>query len=389
MGINPTEKNMDAIHANMTRLDSSSTRNELATENQQLREHLAELFDQAHRNQQIMQRHQALDLKMISAGGFTELLESIFVTLAKVTDLDIVTLCLLDPGSDIRRILADLNIDISGFPNLLFAQQQNELGDLHRHLVKPILGPYTVRRHSTMFPTNGVVPKSVATVPLLRHKKLIGCLNFGSVHETRFTRTMATDFIEHQACIVAICIENVINNERLKHIGLTDPLTGVHNRRYIERRMSEEMGRARRQEYTLSCLFIDIDHFKRVNDTVGHQGGDDVLCEVATRIKAELRLSDALGRFGGEEFVVLLIDADNASASIVAERIRSSVADTPLVIASTGEKLPVTVSIGVATLTTQDYKDSVDEVAQQLLAQADQALYQAKENGRNRVICAL
>ncbi|MDB5934080.1 MAG: diguanylate cyclase, partial [Massilia sp.] len=122
-----------------------------------------------------------------------------------------------------------------------------------------------------------------------------------------------------------------------------------------------------------------------VNDKYGHQGGDEVLREVASRIKAELRLSDALGRFGGEEFVVLLIDADLGSATTCAQRIRASVADAPFKLSS-GELLRISVSIGVATLDDFERDHAIEGVAQQLVAKADSALYQAKENGRNQVV---
>jgi two-component system, cell cycle response regulator len=176
----------------------------------------------------------------------------------------------------------------------------------------------------------------------------------------------------------------VISNEMLKYIGLTDSLTGVYNRRYIDRRLLEEIARARRQSYPISFMYIDIDHFKRVNDTVGHQGGDEVLREVANRIKAELRLSDALARFGGEEFVVLLIDADLDAAMFVAERIRAGI-EASLIDLSHGVRLAITASLGVASLAcTQD--GSPEETALELIAHADEALYQAKEGGRNKVV---
>ena len=238
-----------------------------------------------------------------------------------------------------------------------------------------------------MFPEPIELPASVAIVPLLRNDKLIGSLNLGSFQATRFAPHMATDFLEHQSAIMAICIENVINNERLKHIGLTDPLTGVNNRRYLERRLMEEIGRTRRHGYALSCMYIDIDHFKQINDRIGHQAGDDVLREVAARIKAELRLSDALGRFGGEEFVVLLIDAELTDALSVAERIRASVAEQALAV---GARLAInaTVAIGVATLSGQDRNRPIEATAQEFVATAARALYRAKENGRNKVVAA-
>jgi diguanylate cyclase (GGDEF)-like protein len=134
-------------------------------------------------------------------------------------------------------------------------------------------------------------------------------------------------------------------------------------------------------------MFIDVDHFKRVNDTVGHQAGDDVLREVAARIKMELRLSDALARFGGEEFVVLLINADLRAAAGVADRIRAGMADKPFDLAG-GRYLNISVSIGVAALDQDVHDGAIEGVAQQLVASADGALYQAKEAGRNRVMMA-
>jgi diguanylate cyclase (GGDEF)-like protein len=361
--------------------------NNLVTENLQLHSQLKTLLEQAHRNQQIMQRYQEFDLRFIGANTFQELIDSVFDTLTESSELDVVTLALIDPDAEIRRILTDLRIDTSDYPNLLFVEQQNGVDQAAHPARKPALGPYNTMQHRRLFPDSVLQPASVAILPLIRRNMLIGWLSLGSLDPARFTSSMASDFLQHRASIVAICVENVINNERLQHIGLTDPLTGVNNRRYIERRLQEEVGRTRRHGYALSGMYIDLDHFKSVNDRYGHQGGDEVLREVAARIKEELRLSDALGRFGGEEFVVLLVDAKQDAALAVAERIRASVANQPLLLTS-GETLNVTVSIGVATLNAVERKDAIEVSAQQLLARADQALYQAKQIGRNRVIGA-
>lgn len=358
---------------------------DLVTENLQLRAQLAELLQQAQRNQQILQRHQAFDLQFIGANGFQDLIDTILDAFARAAVLDVVTLSLLDPGYDIRRILVELDINPADFPQLLFLQDESEFGELSERLYAPVLGPYEEALHGPMFPEPVSPPASVAVLPLIRHGRLIGSLNLGSNDAERFVFGLGTDFLEHQASIVAICVENVINNEKLKHIGLTDPLTGVNNRRYVERRLLEEVGRSRRHAHPLSCMYIDIDHFKHINDRIGHQAGDEVLREVAARIKAELRLSDALGRFGGEEFVVLLIDAELDDALTVAERIRLSIGEQQLILGS-GEKLDVTVSIGVASLIHPKHSEPVEATTQHFVARADQALYQAKGRGRNRVI---
>jgi diguanylate cyclase (GGDEF)-like protein len=364
---------------------------ELEAENESLRARMAYLLEQAERNHDIMCRHQAFDLEIVGAGSFPELVGTIFRTLPAISDLEIVTLSLVDPEADIHTVMQKLGVDFAEFPQLVFVDSDAALGfvpsrsPLLTAPSKPLLGPYVPTLHQAMFPQPPAGLQSIALVPLLRNKRIIGSLNLGSVDPGRFTPALGTDFIEHMASIIAICLENVISNEMLKYIGLTDSLTGVYNRRYIDRRLLEEIGRARRQAYRISCMYIDIDHFKAVNDTVGHQGGDEVLREVAARIKAELRLSDALGRFGGEEFVVLLIDADLDSATMVAQRIRSSIANAPFAL-STGEQLPVSVSIGVATLDDFERDHAIEGVAQQLVAQADTALYQAKESGRNCVV---
>ncbi|HEY1043610.1 MAG TPA: DUF484 family protein [Telluria sp.] len=359
----------------------------LHAENASMRARMAHLVEQAERNHDIMRRHQQFDLAIVGASGFPELVGTIFRVLPVISELDAVTLTLVDVDADIRTVMEKLGVDFALFPDLLFARDADELSFPHdgAHHPRPVLGSFDHAAHAQVFPVPPQGLASIARVPLMRNKRIIGSLNMGSRDPARFTPALGTDFIEHMASIIAICLENVISNEMLKYIGLTDPLTGVYNRRYMDRRFLEEIARARRQSYPVSCLYIDLDHFKNVNDTVGHQGGDEVLREVAGRIKDELRLSDALGRFGGEEFVALLIDADLEAAGHVAERIRAAIGASPVTLSS-GFKVQSTVSIGAATLDLSGKDQAIDACARQLLSNADSALYRAKEAGRNRVI---
>jgi len=371
---------MESTHAT-----SAIETDQLAEENRQLRERLQDLLLQAHDNQQILQRQHELNLKLIGAEGFLELIENIFQTLPQISSLDVVTLLLIDSQDRVRGMMAHLHVDISRYPNLLLLRHEKQNGELFS-LQKPEVGPYVAARHSVLFPATLPEPVSAAVVPLHRHNKLIGLLNFGSLQPDRFTKGMATDFIQVQASIVAICLENVINQERLKHISLTDPLTGVRNRRYIEKRLHEEISHAQRHQTPLSCLFIDIDHFKLINDSLGHAHGDDVLCEVAARIQSELRVYDVVGRFGGEEFVVLLPNILEEDAVLVADRIRIDIGNEPFQTDSR-EAISVTVSIGISTILAPDREQPPIELAQRLLTRADSALYRAKKEGRNKTIC--
>ncbi|MCE1250275.1 MAG: GGDEF domain-containing protein [Comamonadaceae bacterium] len=164
---------------------------------------------------------------------------------------------------------------------------------------------------------------------------------------------------------------------RNHQLAYADELTGLHNRRAMGRYLVQQMAQARRARQPLSLMLLDIDHFKRVNDTHGHLTGDQVLTHVAQLLQASLRTQDVAGRWGGEEFVLLLPNTAAAGALVLAERLRSTIALTPF-LAPGQAPLPVTVSIGLHTL-----QDGLDESAADLLDAADQALYDAKDKGRN------
>lgn len=160
--------------------------------------------------------------------------------------------------------------------------------------------------------------------------------------------------------------------EAFEYQASHDPLTGVYNRRELLERLAQELARSRRYQTPFSVLALDLDHFKQVNDTHGHQVGDEVLKLFVRRVTATLRPTDLLGRMGGEEFLVVLPQADAAAAQATAQRLLPAVAQTSI--------LPMcTVSIGV----TQWQHD--DGTVDALLARADAALYRAKAQGRNRV----
>ena len=127
---------------------------------------------------------------------------------------------------------------------------------------------------------------------------------FGSRDATRFTRHHGTDFLAHLGAVAAVCIENAVNRARLLRAGITDFLTGWHNRRYLQQRLKEELARAQRRGGTIACLMIDIDKFKSINDGYGHLAGDNALKEVAQRIEAQIRNMDTAARFGGDELAI-------------------------------------------------------------------------------------
>lgn len=165
-------------------------------------------------------------------------------------------------------------------------------------------------------------------------------------------------------------------NEQLAVLSRTDRLTGLNNRGCLEECLQKEFERAKRTFQSCSLLMFDVDHFKNVNDTFGHQAGDAVLVESARMLKEVIRTTDIPGRYGGEEFCVILVDTNAKEAVLVAERLRKRM--EAMVVEHEGKRITFTISLGIAELseTMDDYKHWIEC--------ADQALYQAKELGRNQ-----
>jgi diguanylate cyclase (GGDEF)-like protein len=168
------------------------------------------------------------------------------------------------------------------------------------------------------------------------------------------------------------------SNERLLEISNTDHLTSLYNRRFLMEALTRELDRVQRKDSVLTLVILDVDHFKNINDTYGHQSGDEVLQAVAVAARIGLRLYDVAARYGGEEFVLVLPETPLTGGMVVAERLRKRVEALSFTLPL--DQLTVTVSIGVASYPSPAVID-----VETLLQQADVALYQAKRNGRNRV----
>lgn len=356
---------------------------DLENETRELRARIVTLVEEAATNERLLKRSQQRELELLKAENLAQLFEAICKGLFASYGLESVTLLLWDPQHEIRHLLIADHLSTEDFPQVVFTDSVVGLTPQFAAFHKPWLGPYMGCDHQLLFPgAQGL--RSVALIPLRRQDVLQGSLNFGSADEKRFSRHLATDFLAHLGIIASFAIENTVNRARLVRSGLTDFLTGWHNRRYLHARLKEELARAQRQGTNLTCLVIDLDKFKQINDQHGHLAGDMALREAAQRVDAHIRDSDAAARFGGDEFVVLAPDISPAQAVALAERIRAAVCETPLEV-SPGITLNLTVSIGVAGITLDRNEVDLKTAAERLLSEADAALYRAKQQGRNRV----
>jgi diguanylate cyclase (GGDEF)-like protein len=349
----------------------------------ELRERLRLLTDEAAKNEVILRKTQERELDLLRAESLPMLLGVLVSGLADSYALDAVTLVLVDPQHDIRHLLIGGGQRLEDFPDVYFVDGLAGMAPPFATLQRPWLGPYVGPDHQLIFP-HGRPLKSVALIPLPRRDHLTGTLNFGSLDPKRFTRHHATDFLSHLGSIAAVCLENAVNRARLLRSGMTDFLTGWHNRRYLHTRIKEELARAQRHSTPVACLMIDVDHFKQINDAHGHLAGDHVLRELAQRIDGQIRGSDTAARFGGDEFAILLPETTAEEAVRLAERIRVIACSEPVEVGP-GLTLSLSLSIGVGAVNPGRSERDLKAIADGLLAEADAALYRAKAQGRGRV----
>ncbi|MBV9346150.1 MAG: sensor domain-containing diguanylate cyclase [Gammaproteobacteria bacterium] len=354
----------------------------LEAEHRALKARLETLTEQVGRNEALLKKTQERELELLRAGSLTQLFERLIQGLQLSYQLDAVAVMLNDPQHEIRHLLSGDGLALDQLQGVAFVDALTTVAPQLAHLERPWLGPFHKADHELLVPPS-MRPGSLALIPLRRHDVLDGVLVFASSDPFRFTHDLASDFLAHLGVVAAICVENAVNRARLLRSGLTDFLTGFHNRRYLHARLREELARAQRARAPLVCLMIDVDHFKRINDQYGHLAGDTVLKEVAHRIDTEMRISDTGARFGGDEFAIVLAGADIPEGERVAARVLHSVRNHAIPIGRDAAET-VTLSIGVAAAHpapgTRDYK----VLAERLIAEADAALYRAKSAGRNR-----
>ncbi len=224
--------------------------------------------------------------------------------------------------------------------------------------------------------------KSFICYPITMRGRKIGVLNLADkIGDDKFD-DVDLSLLEILGPQIAVALEGAEWRERATQfqlMSITDPLTGLLNRRYLEERLTDELNRSERYDYAMSCLMIDIDDFKSYNDRNGHQAGDVALKMTAHALKAALRSADVACRYGGEEFCILLPQTSLSEAGVIAERMRQRVAEKEYPFGKSQPRGNVTISIGISTL--GKYIDTGEKV----IAAADRALYTAKSQGKNRI----
>ncbi|WLE58893.1 sensor domain-containing diguanylate cyclase [Burkholderia plantarii] len=355
------------------------------TEDSSLERRMHALLDTVRHNERVLQRFQQIELRLVSATDFAAFHDTLVEALAQAFDLPFVTLWLNEDISLIREMLDSVSRSKPGARVALRGRLDPLAGAMPGEPGQAWLGSgddlgATAR---AMFYGDSEMPASVAVLPLHQEHGINGYLCLGSRDAGRFTGGKATDLLERFAAFVGAGVVNVAHREQVARYGMTDMLTNLPNRRYFDSRIHDEMQRSARAKSPVACLFIDVDHFKRVNDTYGHAVGDRVLAAIGACVRKTVRHGDTVARYGGEEFVVL-VRGDAVHACTVAERVRAAVAAL-VAVEVEGDPVSLTVSIGVAVGNVEEIADGEAGAAKRLVERADRALYVAKHGGRNCV----
>jgi diguanylate cyclase (GGDEF)-like protein/putative nucleotidyltransferase with HDIG domain len=223
--------------------------------------------------------------------------------------------------------------------------------------------------------------KEMVIVPFCSHNKVIGLLGMDNITSEKAILPDVVSSIAIVANELGIAMENAVTYKEAKAISLKDGLTGLLNRLAIDELLAKSFRKAVQGKNKLSLVMVDVDYFKKFNDTFGHQAGDNILKLIATTLKKLSRPFDHVGRYGGEEFIIILNNTDLSSALIYAERIRKEIEQLGGLLVNRFPGLSLTVSAGVS-----EYQPHI-KTRDDLIKKADTALYQAKETGRNKVAC--
>jgi diguanylate cyclase (GGDEF)-like protein len=363
-------------------------------ENNQLRERLDRLLTETHRNEQIQSLFDQFTLAVVAAHGPKKLFH-LLLEAQKRFHIDEIRLCLVDRYHEVERLLTEGYQH--NYPGLSFIDTETSKMLISDLPDAPIIGKNVLSKYAWLISHQDKNKKhyqTAALLPLKRGNETIGIQLLISTNANQFNDINSTALLTRLSAMISISIENCINRQRILEQGYQDGLTNAYNRRYLNDHLKNEVARCLRKKTDLVCLFIDIDFFKKINDNYGHQVGDAVLIKLVTLMKEQVRAGDIVARYGGEEFTVILPDTNIQLAHEIAERIRHKVEDQQLVI--NDETIHITVSIGMASLNqvksemnTND-KDTLHITEQYLdkllIGKADEALYQAKQAGRNQVV---
>lgn len=333
---------------------------------------LEALIRQARRNEAIAAKLFDIELEMLRATELSAFIDRLTEQVRDRFELDEVWFVFTDIEEN-RRILRLL-----GEQGALSERQLTSAVDFLRlteNSSHPLLRD-NLRVWARLIPTHlREQIRSLAILPLQMEGRMIGALMLGASNPQRYQPHMEAFFLHQLAIKTSAGLTSIWAREQLRQLATRDALTGLRNRRDMEAALEQELGRSQRYGQPVALLFLDLNDFKRVNDTWGHEAGDACLIHVAQNLQTLLRRDDSIFRFAGDEFIALLPGQDEANAERIAQRMQWKLAENPMEM--DGESVPVSFSYGVACI-----RPETKTTADELLKVADQRLYKMKKGKR-------
>lgn len=329
-----------------------------------------ELFARLQQNEKIAKKFHEIEIKILSIYNFKDLFEALLSEVQNQFGVPYVWISLID-GNEVSTLVQTLATS-NDLRERMCIVDSKMFADLIKDNQKPLLVNENLHLYCQLLPPNHSYQiKSMAVAPISLYGKVIGSFNQADFTKERFKPGINTSLLEQLAIKVSLCLSNVVAHEKLQFMAFYDPLTGLLNRRVMESILKREFVRVQRYKTPLSVAFIDVNDFKQINDTFGHDAGDDLLKHIASLLVDMSRQSDVATRFAGDEFVLICPETSANSTETMLMRLKGYIKGHPLVMES--NKIPFSISYGIAS--TED-ETILDPSA--LLKKADEALYWMK-----------
>ncbi|MBC8439254.1 MAG: diguanylate cyclase [Deltaproteobacteria bacterium] len=330
------------------------------------------ILERLKQNEIIARKFHEIEISILSILNFQDFIEKLLFEISSKFSVPYTWLSIIEE-SNITEYLHNIrNSKLLKASTAFISEKQ--FSDITQNSLKPLLSNKNLNRFNALIPEAAEYEfGSIAIAPITMDGTIVGSINQADKNANRFEPDIDTSLLEQLAIKASLCLSNVTAHEQLKFLAFHDPLTRLLNRRVMERILEREFQRSKRYHIDLVLLFLDLDDFKSINDTYGHDNGDKALCHTADCLNSLKRDSDIVARFAGDEFVVILPSTNRHQAEIYISRVKQKMANNPITDDNTS--FCVKLSHGLSSV----FEKGMDSSAI-LLKAADKRLYKAKKN---------